>query len=162
MILPWHISLWSSCQVCCIFSCEEHRSLHVCFSFFCLTPTVLAEEECKGQAELGRVLYDVSQVQPAADDSLHNGAFVLCNPGTSSIPDIDSQTSKPQARVHLHAAAPQDSRGCEAADFCHSENISAISKDKTCMGHQGKRDYLWWMSLFSECSIKKSHTKTVF
>ncbi|XP_051252862.1 zinc transporter 1 [Dicentrarchus labrax] len=104
-----------------------------------VNPRVLAEEETKAQAEPGRVLYDVSRVQSAVDDSLHNGAFVLCNPGTSSIPDADSQTPEPQAVVHLHAAAQQDSRDCEvaprAADLSHSEDIAEISKDNTCVGH---------------------------
>ncbi|XP_035536178.1 zinc transporter 1 [Morone saxatilis] len=104
-----------------------------------VNPKVLAEEETKGQAEPGRVLYDVRRVQSAVNDSLHNGALVLCNPGTSSIPDADTQTPEPQAEVHLHAAAQQDSRDCElapsAADLSHSEDITEISKDNTCVGH---------------------------
>ncbi|XP_044059963.1 zinc transporter 1 [Siniperca chuatsi] len=100
---------------------------------------VLAEEETKGQAESGRVLDDVSRVQSAVDNSLHNGALVLCNPGTSSVPDTDPQTPQQQPEVHLHAAAPQDSRNCEVAsgvaDLSHSEDITELSKDKTCMGH---------------------------
>lgn len=102
-----------------------------------MTPTGSAEEESKGQAEPGRVLYDVSLVQSAVDDSLHNGALVLCNPGTSIIPDNDSQIPEPQAQVHLHAAAPQDSKDCEA-NLSHSENITGISNDNTSMGYLGK------------------------
>ncbi|XP_070762127.1 proton-coupled zinc antiporter SLC30A1 [Enoplosus armatus] len=87
----------------------------------------LAEEEPKGQAEPGRVLDDVSRVLSAMDDSVHNGALVLCNPGTSSIPDTDSQIPQAQPEVHLHAAAPQDGQ-----DY---EDIAEISKDNICMGH---------------------------
>lgn len=115
--------------------------MHVCFSFLYWTPTVLAEEEAKGQAEPGRVLDDVSQVQSPADDSLHDGLLVLCNPGTSSVPDTDSQTPQPQPEVPLHAAAPQDSRDCEVvsggADLSQSDRH--ITEDNTCMGHLGKR-----------------------
>ncbi|XP_078099750.1 proton-coupled zinc antiporter SLC30A1 [Sander vitreus] len=105
---------------------------------------VLAAEKTKGQAEPGRVLDDVSHVQSAMDDSLHNGALVLCNPGTSSVPDTDSQTLQ-QPEVHLHAAATQDSIYCDVASgvavlkVCkcesRSDDITESSKDSTCMGH---------------------------
>uniref|UniRef100_A0A8C9YD27 Cation efflux protein cytoplasmic domain-containing protein n=1 Tax=Sander lucioperca TaxID=283035 RepID=A0A8C9YD27_SANLU len=106
---------------------------------------VLAAEKTKGQAEPGRVLDDVSHVQSAMDDSLHNGALVLCNPGTSSVPDTDSQTLQQQPEVHLHAAATQDSMDCDVASgvavlkVCkcesRSDDITESSKDNTCMGH---------------------------
>ncbi|XP_074496706.1 proton-coupled zinc antiporter SLC30A1 [Sebastes fasciatus] len=106
---------------------------------------VLAAEETKGQAEPGRVLGDVSHVQSAVDGSLHNGALVFCNPGTSSVPDTDSQNAQQQPEVHLHAAAQQDSRDCDAASgatdlkVCnwesYSEDITEFSKDNTCIGH---------------------------
>ncbi|XP_062275539.1 uncharacterized protein LOC133980761 isoform X2 [Scomber scombrus] len=73
----------------------------------------LAEEE--NQAEPIQVLDDVNQVRSAVDDSFHNGALVLCNPGASTIPDTDPQFPEQQRKVHLHAAAPQDSRDCEVA-----------------------------------------------
>ncbi|XP_075956973.1 calcium/manganese antiporter SLC30A10 isoform X2 [Anarhichas minor] len=101
---------------------------------------VLAAEEPKGQAEPGRVLEDVSYVQSAMDNSLHNGALVFCNPGTSSVPDADSQTAQQQP-VHLHAAAQQDGRDCEAASavadvkVCKCESRSEDITDNTCMGH---------------------------
>ncbi|XP_076592204.1 uncharacterized protein LOC143323913 isoform X2 [Chaetodon auriga] len=82
---------------------------------------VLAEEEAKGQA--------------AVDDSLHNGALILCNPGISSIPDTDSQTSKHQAEV-LHEAAPRDGKvydvASSVADLSPSKDIH---KDNTSIGH---------------------------
>ncbi|XP_045893182.1 zinc transporter 1 isoform X1 [Micropterus dolomieu] len=93
---------------------------------------VMAEEETKGEAELGRV-------QSAVEDMLHNGALVLCNPGTSCDPDTDSQTPQRQPAVHLHAAPPRDSSNCEVtsgvADLSHLEDITEIYKDKTCMGY---------------------------
>ncbi|KAE8295270.1 putative zinc transporter protein [Larimichthys crocea] len=102
---------------------------------------VLAEGETKGHADPGRVLCDVSQ--SGVDDSLHNGVFVLCNPGTSSIPDTDSQNPEPQAEVYLHAAATQDSRDCgltsAAADLSHSEDNAEISKDNAFKGQLGSQ-----------------------
>lgn len=108
----------------------------------------MTEEETKGLAEPGRVLDDVSQVQSAVDDSFHNGALVLCNPGTSSIPDTDSQTPRRQPDVHLHAAAPQDSQDCELASGLadlkpckcesHSKDFTEISEDNASVGHLGK------------------------
>ncbi|XP_049888904.1 uncharacterized protein LOC126382847 [Epinephelus moara] len=105
--------------------------------------SVLAAQETRGQAEPGRVLDDVSCVQSAVDESLHNGALVLCNPGTVSVPDADSQTPQQHPEVHLQAAVPQDSGDCEAAsgvidlEVCnperHSEDITEISKDNICM-----------------------------
>ncbi|XP_068441925.1 proton-coupled zinc antiporter SLC30A1 isoform X2 [Clinocottus analis] len=95
---------------------------------------VLAAEETKGQAEPGRVLDDVSHVQSAVDNSLHNGALVLCNPGTSSIPDTASQTTRQQP-VLRNAAGQQDSRDCEAASESRPEDTIEIYKDNTCMGY---------------------------
>ncbi|XP_034460130.1 zinc transporter 1 [Hippoglossus hippoglossus] len=99
---------------------------------------VLAAEESKGLAVPGRVLDDVVKVQSAADDSLCNGALVLCNPGASSVPEADSQT--PQPEVHLHAAAPQDSesgsadlKACKVESL--SKDITETSKDNNSMGH---------------------------
>lgn len=103
----------------------------------------LAEEE--NQTEPRQVLDDVSQVQSAVDDVLHNGALVLCNPGASTIPETDSQAPEQQREVHPHPAAPQDSQDCEVekgvvdlkARKCesHSKDIAEISKDSTCVGH---------------------------
>nr|XP_046244681.1 zinc homeostasis factor 1 [Scatophagus argus] len=99
-------------------------------------------DSTKGQAEPRRALCDVSQVQSAVDDLLHSGTLVLCNPGTSSIPDTDSQTPEPQ--VEVHTAAPQDNRDCEvvsgAADLSHSKDITELSKDNTCMEHLGSQN----------------------
>uniref|UniRef100_UPI0037E98EFA proton-coupled zinc antiporter SLC30A1 n=1 Tax=Semicossyphus pulcher TaxID=241346 RepID=UPI0037E98EFA len=105
---------------------------------------VLAKGEAKGWTDPGQGLDYVSQVQSAADDSLHNGALVLSNPGiSSSLPDMDSHL-KPQPGVHLHAAAPEDSRNCEVlscvADSSHSDDITEISKDNTCVGHLGSQN----------------------
>ncbi|TKS80990.1 Zinc transporter 1 [Collichthys lucidus] len=98
---------------------------------------VLAEGETKGHADPGRVLCDVSH--SGVDDSLHNGVFVLCNPGTSSIPDTDSQNPE----VYLHAAATRDSRDCglasAAADLSHSEDDAEIFKDNAFKGHLGSQ-----------------------
>uniref|UniRef100_A0A3Q3M6R5 Zinc/cadmium resistance protein-like n=2 Tax=Mastacembelus armatus TaxID=205130 RepID=A0A3Q3M6R5_9TELE len=99
-------------------------------------PTVLAEERTK---EPGRVLY----VQSALDSPLHNGALVLCNPGTSSVLGTDSHTSQHQPETHLHAAAPQHSQDSGAASGVEdqktfkcaspSKAIADISKDCACM-----------------------------
>ncbi|XP_032361303.1 probable zinc transporter protein DDB_G0282067 [Etheostoma spectabile] len=108
---------------------------------------VLAAEKtkAKGQAEPGRVLGDVSHNQSTVEDSLHNRALVHCNPGTSSVPDIDSQTPQQQPEVHLRAAAGQDSRDSDVASGVavlkvsrcerHSDDITESSKDNTCMEH---------------------------
>ncbi|XP_042343338.1 zinc transporter 1 [Plectropomus leopardus] len=111
---------------------------------------VLAAEETKGQVEPEQVQDDVSHVQSAMDKSLHNGALVFCNPGTSSISDTDSETRPPQPEVQLHAAAPQDRRDSDAdnsvADLkvckceSRSEDITEISKDNTCMGHPDRQN----------------------
>ncbi|XP_073350927.1 proton-coupled zinc antiporter SLC30A1 [Pagrus major] len=95
---------------------------------------VLDEEEAKGEADPGRVLSDVSHtVQSAAEASFHNTALVLCNPGTSCIPDTDSPTPEPQS----------------GGD---SEDITEISKDKTCSGHLASQKALN-TSPVSEASI---------
>ncbi|XP_050934866.1 uncharacterized protein LOC108889245 isoform X6 [Lates calcarifer] len=106
---------------------------------------VLAKEGTRGLAEPGQVQDDVSHVQSAVDDSLHNGTLVLCNPGTSSFPDTDSQTP-----VHLHAADPQDSWDCDVvsgfADLkiwkceSHSKDITEIFEDNTSMGHRDNKN----------------------
>ncbi|KAM6987503.1 proton-coupled zinc antiporter SLC30A1 [Tautogolabrus adspersus] len=103
------------------------------------------QRKAKGWTDPERILDDVSQVQYPADDSIHNGALVLSNPGIStSIPDRDSETPQPQPGVHLHAAAPQDSSNCEdlncVADLSQTEEITGISKDRTCMGHLGNQN----------------------
>ena len=110
-----------------------------------LIPTVLAAEESKGLAVPGRVLDDVVKVQAAADDSLCNGALVLCNPGASSVPEADPQT--PQPEVHLHAAAPPDSESGSADLQINveslSKDITETSKDKNSVGHLGKSLASW-------------------
>ncbi|XP_070825768.1 proton-coupled zinc antiporter SLC30A1 [Chaetodon trifascialis] len=79
------------------------------------------KEEAKGQA--------------AVDDSLRNGALVLCNPGISSIPDTDSQTSKHQAEV-LHEAAPRDSKDYDVTSSVADLSLSKdIHKDSSSIGH---------------------------
>ncbi|KAK2847268.1 hypothetical protein Q5P01_010267 [Channa striata] len=107
---------------------------------------VLAEEETKNRAESGRGLDEVNQVQSAVDTLLHNGALVLCNPETSSVPDTDSQTPEQQPQVHLCAASPQNiwdsdvvRRGRDlkiSQRICYSSNVTGILKDNVCMGHR--------------------------
>ncbi|XP_071784019.1 uncharacterized protein LOC139933728 [Centroberyx gerrardi] len=123
-----------------------------------LNRKVEAEED---RAEQGCVaMGDVSRVPSAADGSLHNGTLVLCNPGTSSVPDGDSpaQTQKPPSGARSHMAAPQGvssgpgyqaqtvcSRDCEVqsivADLkafkcdAYSNNyFTEMSKGSGCMG----------------------------
>ncbi|GAA6235291.1 zinc/cadmium resistance protein-like [Lates japonicus] len=122
---------------------------------------VLAEKGTRGLAEPGQVLDDVSHVQSAVDNSLHNGTLVLCNPGTSSFPDTDSQTP-----VHLHAAAPQDSWDCDVvsgfADLktwkceSHSKDITEIFEDNTSMGHRDSKN----VSKTSPVCKSSHHTKS--
>ncbi|KAF3692740.1 Zinc transporter 1 [Channa argus] len=103
---------------------------------------VLVKEETKDQAEPGRGLDDVNQIQSAVDTLLHNGALVLCNPDTSSIPDTESQTPDQQPQIHLHAAAPHDIWVSDIVRSvrdlkvfqCRSRNITGIRKDNVCMG----------------------------
>lgn len=96
------------------------------FSFFILTPVVLAEGGAEAQAELGRVLCDVSRVRSAADGSFHNEALVLCNPGTPALSDTEAPES--QAHVHWLAADP-DSRGSEISSSRYKD-MTEISKAK--------------------------------
>lgn len=99
----------------------------------------MAEGGAKGQTELGRVLYDVSQVQSAVEDSLHNGALVLCNPGASTITDTDSQAPESQVEVHLDATAPKDGGDSEiASSVVDLSNLKDIT-DGIRIGHLGKR-----------------------
>uniref|UniRef100_A0A8D3ASJ0 Cation efflux protein cytoplasmic domain-containing protein n=1 Tax=Scophthalmus maximus TaxID=52904 RepID=A0A8D3ASJ0_SCOMX len=81
----------------------------------------LAAEEAKGPAD------DVSLVQSAADDSLHNGALLFCNPGASSVPDIDPQSPQQLPEVFAELEVCK----CESL----SKDITETSKDETSMGH---------------------------
>ncbi|KAM3875205.1 proton-coupled zinc antiporter SLC30A1 [Diretmus argenteus] len=75
---------------------------------------VMAEEQTNDHTEQGCV---VDEVPCAVDGSFHNGTLVLCNPGTSSVPDSDfqAQTQKPSPQTqkpplpggHLHTSVPQ-------------------------------------------------------
>lgn len=102
--------------------------VRVCFPFFCLNSIVSADDGAKGQAQPGRVLYDVNQVQSATDDSFHNGALVLCNPGTASLTDIDFQVPESPAEGQLCAAAPKDGGDGEitssSAALCRSRDVT--------------------------------------
>ncbi|XP_041669970.1 zinc transporter 1 [Cheilinus undulatus] len=99
---------------------------------------VSAKGEAEGWADPERVLNDVCQIQSAVDDSLHNGALVLSNPGTSSsVPDTDCQTPQPHSGVQ----DPQDSRNCEdvtcGTGLSHTDDGAEISEEN--MGHHGKK-----------------------
>ncbi|KAF7668937.1 hypothetical protein LDENG_00269450 [Lucifuga dentata] len=111
---------------------------------------VLAEEEPK--SEQGCVVDDVNKVQSAVDSSLHNGTLVLCNPGTSSVPDGDSQTPEEDACVLTGAPQSPSSAGflCADPDRLSSDSCkcniwsrvtdpyearSEVAEDRTCMGH---------------------------
>ncbi|KAM8903154.1 uncharacterized protein AB9W97_007447 isoform 2-T2 [Spinachia spinachia] len=94
-----------------------------------------AAEETRGsRAGPGRVLDD------------YYGALVLSNPGTSGVPDTESQAAARQQPVRLHPASHQGHRGCEAAGGTEdlqvgkceyrSEDPMETSKDNTCMGHR--------------------------
>ena len=87
----------------------------------------MAAEEPRGQAEPAE---PGQALDAAVDDSLQNGALVLCNPGTSSVPDIDQQTPRHQPEVHLHAAAPQDSRDCggDGGEVSGLRHVSPVCK----------------------------------
>lgn len=95
------------------------------FSFFCLTPVVLAEGGAEAQAELGRVLCDVSRVGSAAVSSFHNGALVLCNPGTPALSD----TEAPELQARVHWLADPDSRGSEISSSQYKD-MTEIAKAK--------------------------------
>ncbi|XP_056296383.1 uncharacterized protein LOC130210312 isoform X2 [Pseudoliparis swirei] len=92
------------------------------------THTVSAAEETKGRAEPGRVPDDV---QSAADHSLHHGALVLCNPGTSSVPDADSHPARQQPFLLLRASAQQDSE----LKVRRRESRSDDATDDACVEH---------------------------
>lgn len=112
----WKCLLWRSVRLS---SCKEHQTFFVLHS-----PTALAAEEAKGPAD------DVSLVQSAADDSLHNGALLFCNPGASSVPDIDPQSPQQLPEVFAELEVCK----CESL----SKDIPETSKDETSMGHLGK------------------------
>lgn len=119
----------------------------MCYTFFCLTPVVLAEGGVEGQNELGPVLSDVHQVHSAVDDSLNYGAIVLCNPGASSIADTESSAPEPQAEVCRDGGAPQDSRDSKTASsvavLSHCKDITDTSKED--VWNVGKRvSFLVW------------------
>ncbi|XP_065816840.1 proton-coupled zinc antiporter SLC30A1 [Labrus bergylta] len=114
-------------------------------SHFEVNHKVSTKGKAEGWIDPEKLLDDVSQVQYPADDPLHNGALVLSNPGIStSSPDRDSENPQPQPGVHLHAAAPRDSGDCEGlscvADLSQTEEITGISKDRTCKGHLGNEN----------------------
>ncbi|KAM7399310.1 hypothetical protein PAMP_018591 [Pampus punctatissimus] len=84
------------------------------------------------QTEPRQVLDDISQVQPAVDNSLHNGTLVLCNPGACSISDSISQAPEQQQEEHV------DLKTCKPES--HLNDIREISKDSTCVGHLDTSD----------------------
>ncbi|XP_008289893.1 zinc transporter 10 [Stegastes partitus] len=96
---------------------------------------VLAEEESIGQEESKDI--SQSKVQSAVDDSLHSGAFLLCNPGTSSAPDTDSQTPQQQPEVHLHGCEEGSGAEDPKAYECESPStdVSEGLKRNICRGH---------------------------
>ncbi|XP_022076664.1 zinc transporter 1 isoform X2 [Acanthochromis polyacanthus] len=95
----------------------------------------LAEEESIGREES----QDIGQslVLSAVDDSLHSGAFVLCNPGPSRAPDTDFQTPHQQPEVHLHDC--EEGSGAEdlKAFKCESSSTDVTERQKynICWGH---------------------------
>ncbi|XP_029700336.1 zinc/cadmium resistance protein [Takifugu rubripes] len=91
-------------------------------------------ERAKGRAEPGRVLCDVSRLQSAADDSLLNGALVLCNPATSGPSDSDARNPGPQGGHHLPAAAPQQ---CGDEDQSHSKGVTSQMSEECCTANVG-------------------------
>lgn len=107
----------------------------VCFLFFCLT----SEGGVKGQAEPRQVLCDVSWVRTTTDDSILNGALVLCNPATLGPSDSDARNPQPQGGFHLAAAAPQQGRDEDASQ---PEDGTSQMSEKCCAANPGKR-FLW-------------------
>ncbi|CAJ1065403.1 zinc/cadmium resistance protein [Xyrichtys novacula] len=104
---------------------------------------ISAKGEIETWTDSVQVLDDVSQVQSAVEDSTHNGALVLSNPGTSPcIADEHSHTPQPEPGVCLHTAAPQydSKRPSSAADLSPSQDILEISKDDTCVEHLGSKN----------------------
>ncbi|XP_023129513.1 uncharacterized protein LOC111570809 isoform X2 [Amphiprion ocellaris] len=95
----------------------------------------LAEEESIGREESQDI--SQSQVVSAVDDSLHSGAFVLCNPGTSSAPDTDFQTPHQQPEVRLHDC--EEGSGAEDLKACKCESsstdVTERRKYNICQGH---------------------------
>ncbi|XP_028275877.1 zinc/cadmium resistance protein [Parambassis ranga] len=63
-----------------------------------VNPKALSEEESISLEESKNT--SQSNVLSKVDDSMHSGVLVLCNPGTSSLPDADSKA--PQSDIHLH------------------------------------------------------------
>lgn len=101
--------------------------------------SVTSEERAKGRAEPGRVLCDVSRLQSAADDSLLNGALVLCNPATSGPSDSDARDPDPQGGRHLPAAAPQQ---CGDEDQSHSKGATSQLSEECRTANVGETVYI--------------------
>ncbi|XP_030007109.1 zinc/cadmium resistance protein [Sphaeramia orbicularis] len=93
---------------------------------------VLAEGESKGLVERGGVLDSIGEVEPAVDDSLHNGALVLRNPDFLKLPDSDSPAPMQQDGEASTGAPDLKICTCEA----HLGDITEIHKDSTCIDDQ--------------------------
>lgn len=92
------------------------------------------------------------------DDLLHNGALVvLCNPGTSSVPDTDCRTIQEHAEVHAAASCvswdsdvvtsvtEMKAYTCES----HSKDITDISTDNSNNTETPVPSRQWPVSLLS-------------
>lgn len=98
-----------SCErLCCNNVCD-------CYSFFWSTPIVPAEPQADGQTDSAQEdQRNCAQDQLAANDALHNGALVLCNPGASDITDTDPENPTSHAGENQDGKAPEESRESEA------------------------------------------------
>ena len=108
----------------------------------------------------------ISNPPTSLDGAFQDGTLVLCNPGTSSVLNPDSDTPHPSQTSPLHTVAPQgplsdhchgahtlpaDCRTSETpssfphpvASVCHPKDLhSEVSKYRACKGHRGEEWYL--------------------
>lgn len=101
----------------------------MCFSFLS-APTVLAEGETKGQVDWGGVLGSPAEVEPAVDESLHNGALVLCNPDSLKL--LDSDSTAPMQQDGEASTGAVDLKICTFET--HSGDVTEVHKDNICSG----------------------------
>ncbi|XP_029374093.1 zinc transporter 1 [Echeneis naucrates] len=97
---------------------------------------VQPEEDSKGLAQQGQDQDGVSHPHSAVKNSLFNGALVLCNLSASSIFEPDSETSRQQPEVSLHAEPLRGSQDSEVmSDSADLKAITEVSKETRSVGH---------------------------
>lgn len=97
--------------------------------FFFLFPTALVAE---GFTEPGQELKDAARVQSEVDNSSHNGALVLCNPGALRTPESESQTPGRQGTIgQLTEGTCSSQFGSDRTAFKANDNMEHLGTHGT-------------------------------